>query len=138
MYCGGPDTGCMSHPYQPTSHGPRCAEWSGHPDHVHDTIARLTRERDEAREDLAYQEECVREAHGVTAHVRELHAAAQAEVERLRAIVDAVEAEVSVTFAALGGGQHAGMPPLPASVAQRWRRILASVSPPAPDPSEEA
>ena len=59
-------------------------------------VEQLTRERDEAR----------------------------AEVERLRVVVDAVCHEVAVTLQALAGGQVAGMPPLPPSVARRWARTL--------------
>jgi len=49
---------------------------------------------------------------------------ARAEVERLRVVVDAVCHEVAVTLQALAGGQVAGMPPLPPSVARRWARTL--------------
>lgn len=44
------------------------------------------------------------------------------------AILDAVREEVAVTLAAARGGQVAGTPPLPLSVAQRWRHLLDSGS----------
>lgn len=110
-----------------------------------DEVARLTRERDEVRRDLyrvADALDCTIDADGVgsiaapidevvqaardAARAAQERDEARAEVERLRAVVDTVAAEVAATLEAYRGGQSAGSPPLPLSVAQRWARTLAS------------